>query len=264
MSKLGINSELIFHRLNGAVENYNLYTMIKTKSCPDSYYGNCLLLSDSPNIKDLISLEIDFQSLIGGLPEISHKFFIWPLNSDEVFNPSEFIKYGYEYSENIVLSVCAHDLINLKKINNVDIHIFSSEKDWKNWEEMLIRDNENYFPENEYHQYLAYQRRIYQSLTDANRGSMWGGYLNGKQVASLGLFFDGNIGRFQSVVTDPLHRNKGICKAMVRYVSLQGLSRVDRLIMVADKSQHALLLYKSLGFKEIERYGSMLWLSNKS
>lgn len=261
MNTLGIESELMFHRINGTVKKKGKYRVIYTKQYLDSYSGNSLLLECPPTVLNCALLEADFASLIGKPPDIKHRSFMWPMGATTKFNPSEFIQRGYEYSENIVLLANRNDLIWPAKNNTqVEIKSYSSNEDWQRWEAMLLQGNDNDMPVNEYRRYLECQRHVYQSLIGNGQGNWWGAYINGEQVANLGLFFDNGIGRFQSVLTDPSYRNQGICKTLVHHVAMQGFAKVDALLMVADGSHHALQLYKSLGFKAIEKYATMLWL----
>ncbi|WP_211444968.1 GNAT family N-acetyltransferase [Collimonas humicola] len=263
MNALGVESELFFHRLNGNVKKWGKYTLIYTKNCPDSYSGNSLLLENKPDIKNFYLFEADFASLIGKPPEIQHRSFIWPMSIAENSDASEFTHLGYEYSENLVLLAKKNDLIRPTKSKiQIEIKPYSSNEDWQKWEAMLLQDNA--FPANAYRCYLECQRHMYQSLIRHDQGNWWGAYIDGEQVANLGLFFDGEIGRFQSVLTDPSFRNQGICKALVHHVAVQGFSKVSALLMVAEGSHHALQLYQSLGFKAVEKYASLLWLPKAS
>ncbi|MQR00607.1 GNAT family N-acetyltransferase [Glaciimonas soli] len=261
MHALGIASELMFHRISGNVRRDGSYTVIETKNNPDSYSGNTLLLARSPTYKNRATLETDFASLIGKPPTIRHRSFMWPLDDAEVFDPSAFVQDGYEYCENIVLVATKDNLRAPLRLNHeIEIRSFSSDQDWQDLESMQIRENDNVYPEAEFRNYLAGQRRTYQTLIDADRGNWWGAYKDGKQVASLGLFFDENIGRFQSVLTDAVYRNQGIARTLVHHVAQLGFAEVERLVMVADRSHHALRMYEELGFKAAERFGTMLWV----
>ncbi len=261
MHALGIATELTFHHISGNVRRDGSYTVIETRENPDSYSGNTLLLDRSPMYKNLAALEADFASLIGKPPTIQHRSFMWPLDAAEIFDASEFIESDYEYCENIVLAATEDDLRIPQQLNQeIEIRPFSSDQDWLDLELMQIRENDNAYPEAEYRNYLAGQRCTYQTLIDANRGNWWGAYRDGKQVASLGLFFDANVGRFQSVLTDALYRNQGIAKTLVHHVAQLGFANAERLVMVADRSHHALQMYEALGFKAVERFGTMLWV----
>jgi predicted GNAT family acetyltransferase len=124
---------------------------------------------------------------------------------------------------------------------------------------MQLADNAGKFPEPEFLNYLAGKQATYQRMIADNLGDWWGAFIEGKQVANLGLFFDGETARFQAVHTAPSHRNQGICRTLVHHVALAGFQRAVRLVMVADENYHAARVYESLGFRRSERMASLCW-----
>ena len=75
------------------------------------------------------------------------------------------------------------------------------------------------------------------SLVEQGRGQWFGAFLDGRLVASLGLFVaSAGLARFQEVKTHPDFRGRGLCGTLVHHASRYGLDElgVATLVMVAD------------------------------
>ena len=61
-------------------------------------------------------------------------------------------------------------------------------------------------------------------------------------------------GRFQTVVTAPEHRRRGVCSRLVVEAAQRAAEDhgAERFVIVADANYHALGLYESLGFERRE------------
>jgi ribosomal protein S18 acetylase RimI-like enzyme len=81
-------------------------------------------------------------------------------------------------------------------------------------------------------------------------GHVWGAFLRGRLVGSLGLFHVDELSRFQSVATHRDHRRSGVCSTLVHEVCTRALAERPgrRLVMLADEAYHATRIYQSLGF----------------
>jgi len=71
------------------------------------------------------------------------------------------------------------------------------------------------------------------------------------------LFFLDGIGRFQSVITGPQHRNRNVCKTLVSEIIRRTAGRSDQLVIVADESYHAGEIYEAMGFQRQGRVASL-------
>lgn len=99
-------------------------------------------------------------------------------------------------------------------------------------------------------------------MQEAGLGHWFGGFINEKLVAGLGIFHRDGIGRFQIVCTDPAFRRRGICGTLVYESSLYALNEmgVQTLVMCADPSYHAIQIYESVGFqRQNTEYGVCWW-----
>ncbi|SDX60866.1 Ribosomal protein S18 acetylase RimI [Collimonas sp. OK242] len=256
----GIDTDLMFNRVAGDVTRNDQYMVVRTPDSPDYYFGNLLVLNRAPQDGERELLESDFARFVGTPPGIKHRTFLWPVSGNERFELNSFINAGYEFSENTVLIATSADLLRPARENQaVTIRRFRDSADWSGWKEMQLADNAGKFPEPEFLNYLAGKQATYQRMIADNLGDWWGAFIEGKQVANLGLFFDGETARFQAVHTAPSHRNQGICRTLVHHVALAGFQRAVRLVMVADENYHAARVYESLGFRRSERMASLCW-----
>jgi ribosomal protein S18 acetylase RimI-like enzyme len=103
--------------------------------------------------------------------------------------------------------------------------------------------------------FMAREMERYRAMTQAGLGHWFGAYLGEQFTATLGLFVDGEIGRFQQVATLPDFRRRGICSSLVYQAASYAFERmgVETLVMVADEDYYAARIYERLGFKPVER-----------
>jgi predicted GNAT family acetyltransferase len=92
-------------------------------------------------------------------------------------------------------------------------------------------------------------------LQERGHGGWFGAFVGERMVAGLGLFDDGSgVARYQSVVTHPDFRGRGLAGALVRFAGVRALSNraVTTLVIAADPGDAAIRLYRSLGFAGTE------------
>lgn len=84
-------------------------------------------------------------------------------------------------------------------------------------------------------------------------GNWWLGWLDGRVAGSMGLFFDGPLGRFQSVDTHPAFRRRGVARTMVAHLTQHGFARpqTERLVIAADQDYFAVRLYEQCGYRTL-------------
>ncbi|WLQ11247.1 GNAT family N-acetyltransferase [Hahella aquimaris] len=259
MPSLGLQTDLMFSRYSGVVEDVGRYVVITTPSNPNYYFGNYLLLKTPPRADQWTDLELDFARYVGAPPRIKHFAFQWRVSDEEDgADMSGFMQRGYEYMECAVLTAKQSALSEPQKINaEVNVRMLQSEKDWRAWYELELQERDVDQPMEEYVAFLQGVRDMYRSMIVAGRGNWFGAFQQGELVGSVGLFFDERIGRFQNVLTKSSHRSRGICHALVYAIAKAGFDRADILVMVADENYHAARIYESLGFQPSERQASL-------
>ena len=98
-------------------------------------------------------------------------------------------------------------------------------------------------------------------MSESGMGNWFGAYLEGQLIGDLGIFFGENMGRYQNVGTHPDFRRQGVCQTLVFEAAQLTLKEhpISMLVMEADAHAHAAKIYKSLGFKPVERKLSLSW-----
>jgi len=253
---LGLATDLLLHTETGVVESRDDYIVVRTPDAPEYFFGNMLVLQQRPLGSDLKRLEHDFARLIGTPPLIAHRTFAWPESADSVVTLDAFVEQGYDATVCQVLAAHADDIRAVATNSWVKVRPFAAQQDWDDWSRMQLADMPN--PTDITSQrYMAHQQTAYRRLIDRGLGNWWGAFINDEQVGSLGLFFLDGIGRFQSVITGPQHRNRNVCKTLVSEVIRQSAGRSSRLVIVADETYHAGKIYEAMGFQQQGRVASL-------
>ena len=65
----------------------------------------------------------------------------------------------------------------------------------------------------------------FRRFVESGNAQRYGAFLNGEMIAELGVFWEGNVARFNNVATHSDHRRKGACSSLVYHVSKIMLDR---------------------------------------
>ncbi|CAB3716104.1 GNAT family N-acetyltransferase [Trinickia soli] len=254
----GLATDLLLHAEMGTVSHDDRYIVMRTPEAPEYFFGNRLVLQRRPSQEDRAQLESDFAALVGVPPAIVHRSFAWPEDGTDEIGLDAFVAHGYAASVSSVL-VSQRDALRPTATNNaVHVRLFDSDRDWADWVRISLSEMPDPTCEVS-RRCIDYQRSAYRRLIDKQVGNWWGAFIDGELVGSLGLFFFGHIGRFQSIVTREDHRNKGVCRTLLTEVVKRAAGMRDRLVIVADESYHALRMYEALGFARQARIGSVCY-----
>ncbi len=257
---VGYQTDLIFDKQNGIIEEKNDFYSIRTPDNPDYYFGNYLLLKYSPTNQNKERLSKLFEQEIGVPPRINHKTYCWSLGPDEKSDVTAFIDDGFSYMECSVLVGDRQSLITPARMNTeITVRNFQGEDDWEQLYQIQLAGRKEGDPIETYTAFLQESLAAYQRLIQQGIGDWYGAFIRDELVGSLGLFFGEGLGRFQEVVTKPEYRNRGICKTLVYETCKKGLQRTEQLVMAADEGYHAAKIYESLGFMAVERQASLCW-----
>lgn len=257
LRSLGLRSVMIFHRFEGEVEDRGEYLVIRTPSNPTYRWGNYLLFSGPPRIGDLGEWERLFRSELG---DLAHRVFAWDMpeegSNDEkalLGDIEPFREAGYRVERDVVLT--AREVRDPPRVNEeVEVRPLASDAEWQEAVALgvLCRDPRN--SERGYAEYLTPKMASYRRMQELGMGSWFGAFLDGRLVADLGVFRQGEIARYQSVKTHPDFRRRGICGTAVAEVGRYALGELGarRLVMLADPGYHAAAIYESVGFAPAE------------
>jgi GNAT superfamily N-acetyltransferase len=104
--------------------------------------------------------------------------------------------------------------------------------------------------------YAELRMRAIRRVCEQGHGAWFGAFYEDEMRAGLGIFSAGSgLARFQSVVTHPAHRRRGLASHLVFTAGQYALSELgaQTLVIAADPDYHAIEIYRSLGFIDRER-----------
>ena len=257
---LGYRTDLIFPRFEGEVLQRNGYIVIRTPSNPEYHWGNFLLFDRAPRDGDLPEWKRLFDEEIAGAIPTKHFAFGWDDPEANQDQAAQFVAAGFELQYNVVLA--AEEVRRPKKHNDdIEVRPLGSDDDWSQATATQIACREPQYPQEGYTQFKERQMQRYRAMSDAELGHWFGAFLDGRLVADLGIFRDGEVGRFQSVETHPDFRRRGICSTLVHIASQHAFEQmnIETLVMVADPADHAIGIYRSVGFRDQEKQIGVSW-----
>ena len=244
---LGLVSDLLLHAEVGSVTHDDRYVVMRTPEAPEYFSGNTLVLERRPSQEERQQLEEDFAQRIGTPPAFSHRSFSWPEKTFDAIDLDAYVAHGYTASVHSVLMAERNTMRPTSTNGAVQIRLFETDRDWDDWARMSLAEMPDSASEVS-RRCVEFQRAAYRRLIDKQFGNWWGAFIDDELVGSLGLFFFGSIGRFQSIVTREDHRNKRVCRTLLTEVVKRAAGARDRLVIVADEAHHARKMYESLGF----------------
>jgi GNAT superfamily N-acetyltransferase len=258
LSSLSNRSDLLFFPEEGQVEVHDEYIVVRSPKNPGYHWGNYLIFRDAPKPGQLNRWMQIFQSEFQTLPDVRHRSFTWNLGEASPEATSEFVAAGFESTRICCLSTNA--LVAPSKFNSsVEVRKVQSPEEWAEVIRLQVESRDPIYSFEEYSRFKNRQFEIYKTLSARGEGAWWAAYLGGRPVADLGLFRQGDVGRYQSVGTHPDFRRQGICQTLVHSVGTRALKEnfVNRLVIVADADYHATSIYTSVGFTLFETTGSL-------
>lgn len=257
LKSLARQTDLIFAAHNGKILDRGNYLVISTPTNPSYHWGNYLVFNKAPVANDEVKWREVFKAEFGHDERITHELFAWDLGQDDQFDPAPFVTLGFEQDEGITL---ATDQLEYPAKYNLDIELIkiASDEEWEEVTKLQILCGDPKFAKS-YEPFKRAQMKNYRQMTAAKLGHWWAAKLDGKIVADLGVFYQGQVARYQSVGTHPDYRRLGICQTLVYESALSSLTefKVNQLVMEADIHYHAAKIYESVGFKPVEKTYSL-------
>ncbi len=261
---LGRRTDLFFAKFSGSVIDKGSYTLIQTPSNPGYYWGNYILFDYAPQRGSLKKWTELFNNEFTYYSEPLHYAFTWDTGANIKGDLQEFLDANFELDAAAVLTST-----KLNPPANVNEHIqvrrIFSDKDWASVIQLQLLCADPKFVNDDYETFKRRQMASYREMSEAGMGSWFGAYIDGKLVGDLGIFYEGNLGRYQSVGTHPDYRRQGICGTLVYQTGLLAFRDfgVDHLVMEADLDYHAARIYESVGFKRKEVNYALSWWKGK-
>ncbi len=263
VKSLGYRSDFIFNNFDGSVEDKGDYFVARTASNPNYFWGNLLLYKKPPQKGDLDRWKSDFKKEFKDR-SIYHMTLAWDSPTGEEGSAQDFIDDGFELDTSIVLSTS--DVNVPPKFNqDIDLKVISTKSDFEECIQVQLSCANDEMSLESWEVFYRKTMSKYQDMISAERGLWFGATLDGKMVGSLGLFTDGEVGRYQIVSTRKEFQRKGVCSTLVYKSAQYALEKmgVKTLVMVADEEYHAAKIYESVGFLPTEKQIGLCWWDKK-
>ncbi len=260
-TSLGYRTDLIFHRFGGEVVDRGHYLVIRTPSNPDYYWGNFLLFGKPPQPGDFRRWNALFKREIGAPPRINHKVFAWDTVDGDNGAVGDFLAAGFELGEEVVMSASVLARPHRYK-GDLELRELTTDADFAEHVELHVLCREDGQGETEYRTFYRAQTDSYRKMIGAGLGRWFGAFVEGKLVADMGIFAADGLARYQSVVTHPDFRRRGVCSTLLYEVGRFALETLEAktLVIVADDHYFAKGVYAAVGFSVRERQGSLEWV----
>jgi ribosomal protein S18 acetylase RimI-like enzyme len=255
---LGYRTDLLFLRFDGEVVTRDAYLVARIPGQPGYYWGNLLLFPSPPEVGDHSRWIELFESEFRDSPEVRHMTFGWDDPEGRSGEVGPFVADGFEYDESVVL---ATDTVRPPPhpLSDLQVRPLASDADWEAALACQISCRDDRHDLANYRGFMKRRMASLRKMTEAGLGLWYGAYQDGEHRGDLGIFLDGDVGRFQSVGTFPEHRRKGVCGTLVHRAGAHALAELGArtLVMVADPAYHAARVYESVGFRVAERQAGL-------
>lgn len=258
LHSLGYRTDLIFIAFDGEIIDRGDYLVAHSAANPTFYWGNFLLFARPPRPGDFERWPALFAQEIGTPPQMLHQTFGWDSPTGEMGEIQPFLEAGFRLNHFVVLTA-RQVQPPPRPASDITIRPLTSEVDWAEALENQIRCREPGHDEAEFRVFKARQMSRYQMMSRAGLGAWFGAFLGNRLVADLGIFRDRDIGRFQSVVTHPDFRRRGICGTLVYQAAQHAFTHwgLQTLVMVADFDSAPARIYQSVGFRPVEQQAGL-------
>lgn len=237
------------------------YWAVRSPGNPSFWWGNFLLFDEPPALGDGDRWEQLFVREFADLPAVTHRTFGWDRSDNQPgAAATEFVPRGYQLQRSTGLIATPEALVPHPRENrDVTVRTLGSAagQDEDLWEQVIAVQAPEALasPGGEYHlQFLRTRQAAHRELFQAGRGA-WFVALDGPQVvASLGIVVTNGRARYQHVDTLASHRRRGIAmRLVVEAARLTAAAHdIDHFVIVADPGYHAMGIYESVGFRQVE------------
>lgn len=254
VTSLGLRTDLMVRRLAGSmIENRGDRLVVRTPGNPTFYWGNFLVLS-SPLVPGQAGT---YESAFAvEFPDARHRAYAVDGTGGQAGDAGELAALGVEVDVSTVLTVEAAALPEPP----VRGRALSDDADWSQL--VTLRQAGDTSPvaggQRPFHERKVTEAR---GLTQAARGAWFGAFVDGRLVSGLGIVSDrGGVARYQDVDTHPDHRRRGLARALLHQAGRHAAEVLGAhtLVIVADPGYHAIDLYRSVGFRDLEQQVQLL------
>lgn len=259
---LGYLTDLFLMRARGSIEDHGDHLVVRSPEEPTYYCGNYLLYAAAPVVGDFERWTADFRRAFRDVPEVRHMTFGWDDASGSAVDArvlAQFTDARFAFEDNVVLAA-GEVLPPPHDCAGVELRELATDADWK---AALTCQIECQPDDTELAHHLPFvtKRVVAQrALVSTGLGRWFGAFFEGELAGHMGLFVENGLGRFQDVETRPGFRRRGVCAALVHHAATVALESLgaQQLVLVADPDDDAIRVYRSVGFRDVERQARLM------
>ncbi len=264
LNSIGLKTDLFFSEFAGNVNTSKSNILIKTPNNPNYHWGNYIVFYSAPKKGDIKKWKQLFNDNFEYYKSPHHYSFTWDninessLSTDDSIK--EFVDDGFEFETHSVLTT--NKLKTYKDHNtNFQFKTLNSNQDWEMAKDLQIVCMDPKYANSNHINFKTNQMKQYQEMSKEGLGHWYGLFNKEQLISNLGIYGNKNFGRFQSISTHPNFRSQGACHDLLIHSSkhFSNKFKPTNFVIIADKSYHALGLYKSCGFSEIETNYTLSW-----
>ena len=244
---LGYRTDLALLRLGGSeVEDRGTHLVVRTPANPTFHWGNFLLLPRPPEPGHADHWVETFER---EFPDALHRAFGVDGTEGTVGDLAPFAELGYDTDASSVMT--ARGVHPPARPNpEAEVRPLVSDATGPSTWSWRSSARTSTTPWSSPPRAEAHRRNI-----EKGHGRWFGAFLDGRLVASLGIFTaaDG-LARFQEVKTHPEARGQGLAGTLVHAAGRHALDEMgaETLVIVADPDYLAIRVYRSVGFDDTE------------
>ena len=260
LKSMALRTDLLFNRFSGEVIDRKEYLVVKTASRPNYFWGNYLIMKDPPREGDLGNWIGLFEKEIGSKNDRGFVTLTWDSVDGEEGVIQPFSDLGFSIQRSMILT--AEEVHCPPKYNpDISIRPLESEEDWESYIDIHYSPDWEYGSDESQKEFLKNEYEHFRTMVDSGVGIRLGAELGGKLVGDLGIYWDGDVGRFNSVGTHRDFRRQGVCSTLVYLASEYAFENrgIKKLVMEADEEYHAAKIYESIGFIPTEKLTMLEW-----
>ena len=264
LRSLAWRTDLIFARYEGEVLERRDYLVIRTLSHPNYFWGNYLLFREPPGPGDLVRWNWLYQAELAEGGPSDFVTLGWDDPEGRAGEVGPFTEMGFERHASRVLTASSVD--RPPKYNDeIRVRPVTTDRDWEGVVETQLNGLHWYLKPDTQRDFVARRAKVWRKMSEAGLGRRFGAFLGNRLVGDLGIYFDREAGRFNSVATHRDFLRQGVCGTLVYLSSLIALREMGAkyLVMVADEDYHAAAIYESVGFRPTERQASLEWFDRR-
>jgi ribosomal protein S18 acetylase RimI-like enzyme len=253
VSSLAFRTDLALRRLAGAeIIDRGAYVGARTPANPDYWWGNFILLPGPVRASQAAALESIFMA---EFPDAKHRTFGVDGSAGEVGDREVVQQLDLSVEVNAVLT--ARELREPAPLadHGTVVRRLGADADWEQAMTLRLAVYELAGKPGQ-RDFTARQFGEARQVCECGEGAWFGAFVEGRVVASLGLLRAGSAtARYQNVETHADYRRRGLASRLLYESSVWAREAlgIDTVVIVADPDYHAIDVYRSLGFAEVER-----------